>query len=114
MEKPKKDKALPSPMCTLSEIMEKLKEKDLYNEFKFTETEEMQAFGKNYKPNHLKIIKTYRFEGMSDLGDNTILYLLEDQDGNTGFILDVYGSDSNYGLAFDEFIKAIPIDEQTD
>lgn len=114
MKNPKQDNILPSAMCTLSEIMQKLKEKDLYHEFKFTETEEMQAFGKNYKPHHLKIIRTYRFEGMSDPSDNTILYLLEDKDGNIGFIIDAYGSDSNYGLAFDEFIKAIPLEEQTD
>ncbi len=113
MKTPKHDKILPPPLSTISQVMEKLKERDLYNEFTFSERDGMEAFGKKYKPQDLIIIKTYRFEGMSDPSDNSTIYLLEDKEGNIGFILDAYGSESNYGLAFVEFLKAIPVEEET-
>ncbi len=114
MKTPKDDKILPPPMSTLSEVMEKLKERNLYNEFTFIPQEGMQGFDKTYHAQELTIIRTYRFEGMSDPGDNTILYLLKDPNENIGFILDAYGSESNYGLPFVEFIKAIPVQEEID
>ena len=112
METPKNDKILPPAMSTLSEVMEKLKERGLYNEFRFCENEGMRGFEKTYQAKDLVIIRTYRFEGMSDPSDNTILYLLKDKEENIGFMLDAYGSESNYGWAFIEFLKAIPIEEE--
>ena len=114
MKTPNKDKILPPPMSTISEVMELLKERGLYHEFVFSAKEGMQAFGTTYKAEDLTLIKTYRFEGMSDPGDNSTLYLLEDKEGNIGFILDAYGSESNYGSTFIEFLKAIPVQEHID
>ena len=52
---------------------------------------------KIYKPEEIKILNFYRFEGESDPGDNSILYALETADGERGTLTDAYGpySDTN-------------------
>ena len=53
---------------------------------------------------------------MSDPADNSVLFLVEDNEKNIGYILDAYGIYSdNDGPAFDDFLKKIPVadrDEQ--
>ena len=48
---------------------------------------------KKWKAEELEVIKFYRFEGVSDPGDNTILYVIECNDGNKGLLVDAYGAD---------------------
>ena len=68
---------------------------------------------KFYKPNELKIIRTYRFEGNSDPSDSSILYLLEANDGKVGYSIDAYGVYSNHDDAlYDDFIRKIPMEER--
>jgi hypothetical protein len=100
----------PMEMNTLSEILEKLRLKNLDNELKMTDHGKMQSDrGKIYNPEDLTIIKTYRFEGDSDPADNSILYLLEDKDQQIGYILDAYGMySSQEGVGFSDFLKKIP------
>ncbi len=100
----------PVEMNTLSQILEKLRLKGKDNELKMTDHGKMQSqHGKIYKPEDLTIVKTYRFEGMSDPGDSSVLYLLEDQDKEIGYIIDAYGTYSdNDGPSFDDFLKKIP------
>lgn len=98
-------------MNTLSQILEKLRLKGKDNEFKMTDHGKMQSktLDKIYKPEDLTIVKTYRFEGMSDPADSSVLYLIEDNDGNIGYISDAYGVYSNNeGAGFDDFLKKIP------
>lgn len=65
-----------------------------------------------YNPSDLTILKTYRFEGDSNPDDNAVLYVVKDNAGNRGMIIDSYGADSNYpGEKFDEFLRAIPVHE---
>jgi len=67
---------------------------------------------KNYLPEELSILKTYRFEGDSNPDDNVALYVLQDNNQNLGIIIDSYGAESNYpGEEFDTFLRAIPIQE---
>ena len=79
----------PIAMNTLSQILEKLRLKGKDNELKMTDHGKMQSksLSKIYKPEDLTIVKTYRFEGDSDPGDNSVLYLVEDQEKNIGYIL---------------------------
>lgn len=101
----------PIEMNTLSQILEKLRQKGLDNEIKMTDHGKMQGVGLNkiYNPEDLTIIKTYRFEGDSDPADNSVLYLLEDKDGNIGYIMDAYGMYSSHeNDGFDDFLKKIP------
>jgi len=46
---------------------------------------------KIYKPDQVKILNFYRFEGNSDPADNSILYALETDDGKKGTLVDAYG-----------------------
>jgi hypothetical protein len=52
---------------------------------------------KHYNPEQVKIVNFYRFEGSSDPGDNSILYVIETDDGTKGTLVDAYGvySDSD-------------------
>ena len=108
----------PVEMNTLSQILEKLRLKGKDNEIKMSDHGKMQSknLNKIYKPEDLTIVKTYRFEGMSDPGDNSVLYLVIDKDGDIGYMLDAYGVYSdNDGPAFSDFLKKMPVadrDEQ--
>ena len=101
-------------LTTLSAVMEKLRLKKQDKEFIMTK----KGFGtdaKTYRPDELAIIKTYRFEGDSDPSDNSILYLIEANDGSIGYSLDAYGVYSNHGDdGYDDFIRKIPVMERTD
>lgn len=54
---------------------------------------ESRSLKREWKAGELEVVKFYRFEGMSDPGDNTILYLIETQDGRKGLLVDVYGAE---------------------
>lgn len=115
METPTPNK--PGEMNTLSQVMNKLHSKGYDNELKMTDHGRMQPANneqeKIYDPEDLKIIKTYRFEGESDPSDNSVLYLLEDADGNKSYVLDAYGAYSSHDEAgFDAFIQKIPVEDR--
>ncbi len=100
-------------MNTLSQILEKLRMKKQDNEFNIHEKGFTCGKGKYYKPEELKIIKTYRFEGESDPGDSVILHVLEANDGMVGYTMDAYGAYSNHiNDGYDDFIKDIPVEER--
>jgi hypothetical protein len=44
-----------------------------------------------YTPEEVTIVNFYRFEGASDPGDNSILYVIETKDGGKGTLTDAYG-----------------------
>lgn len=52
-----------------------------------TAEEGSQAYG----PEQISVINFYRFEGESDPGDNSILYVVETADGKKGTLVDAYG-----------------------
>ena len=97
-------------MVPMSAILEKLRKQRYDNEF----TMEGDAFiapnGNKYLPENLLIIKTYRFEGDSDPADSSVLYVIEANDGLIGYVLDIYGAESNHDAAFDDFVRQIQVD----
>lgn len=104
----------PKPMLTMSQVMSKLAQRGISQEFRMNENCEMKYNDgeRNYKPEDLKILRSYRFEGDSNPDDNAVLYVAQDTDGNKGIIIDSYGADSNYpGDKFDDFIREIPVEE---
>ena len=54
---------------------------------------------KTYKPDQVKIVNFYRFEGESDPGDNNILYVIETNDGIKGTLVDGYGAYSDENVS---------------
>lgn len=46
---------------------------------------------KAYQPEEINVINFFRFEGQSDPDDNTIMYVIETNDGLKGTLVDAYG-----------------------
>ncbi|MEO7046804.1 MAG: hypothetical protein ABI091_15990 [Ferruginibacter sp.] len=100
-------------MTTVTSVLEKLRIKKHDNEFKMTPEGFTPGNKKFYNPEDLKIIRTYRFEGDSDPGDNAIIYLIEANDGLIGYSLDAYGVYSDHDDdGYDDFIRKISVDER--
>lgn len=102
----------PTQMTTLTEVLEKLRLKKRDNEFKMTEKGFTVNDQKFYNPEDLTIIKTYRFEGESDPGDSSVLYLIEACDGMTGYSLDAYGVYSSHDEQYDDFIRKVKVEDR--
>jgi hypothetical protein len=103
-------------MNTLSQILNKFSVKGYDNEFRWT-PEGFTFNDKAYQPDDLTIVKTYRFEGVSNPSDMSILYLIKANDGLMGYSLDAYGVYSNHDdeEGYDNFVRQIPVkdyDEQ--
>lgn len=102
-------------MNTVSQIMEKMRQKKIDNELRYSPEGFSAGKGKFYQPEDLTIIKTYRFEGESDPADMAVLYIIEASDGLIGYSLDAYGTYSDHGedaLEFNNFIRQIPIKDR--
>jgi hypothetical protein len=105
----------PTEMTTLSQVIEKLRLKRQDNEFILTPGGFTIGHGRFYQPHDLKIIKTYRFEGESDPSDESILYVMEGNDGTLGYSVDAYGAFSNHDdVHYTDFILRIPLEERDD
>jgi hypothetical protein len=65
---------------------------------------------KKYKPKDVKAVNFYRFEGISDPDDMSILYAIETSDGRKGTLVDAYGmySDDETG----KFMNKIEINKK--
>ncbi len=61
-----------------------------------------------FEAKDLKITEYYRFEGISDPDDNSIIYAIESTDGHKGIMIDAYGPYSDEHKA--AFILSIPIE----
>jgi hypothetical protein len=55
----------------------------------------------------LLITEFYRFEGMSDPEDNSVIYALESRQGHKGMIIDAYGAYSDENIT--RFLKNVKI-----
>ena len=67
---------------------------------------------KKYKPADVKAVNFYRFEGISDPDDMSILYAIETRDGCKGTLTDAYGrySDDETG----DFMKQVEVGKKTE
>ena len=99
------NKTLPQ-LKDMAECVEKITKDGYTHNFRATEeglvcneTEEI------FKPEQVKIKNFFRFEGMSDPEDNSILYAIETDNGLKGTLVDSYGAASDTNV--DEFIKAV-------
>ena len=80
-------------MKNLASCTNQMKQEGYKEDFKVT-TEGLTTFNnaKIFKPGQVRIVNFYRFEGESDPGDNTILYVMETDDGTKGTLVDGYGA----------------------
>jgi hypothetical protein len=68
---------------------------------------------KSYDPTQVKINNFFRFEGVSDPDDNSIMYVIETDDGKKGTIVDGYGAyadpdKSAFMIEVENITKKIP------
>lgn len=80
-------------MKNLVSCLNRMKEEGYKEDFKVT-PKGMTTFDKRkvYKPDQVRIVSFYRFEGESDPGDSMILYVIETDDGTKGTLADGYGA----------------------
>lgn len=91
---------------SLSVAIQDLQDKGYTADFNLVaEGIESKSLKKIWKAGDLDVVKFYRFEGMTNPGDNTILYLIETNDGRKGLLVDVYGADQ--GEISPEMIKKL-------
>ena len=105
----------PEGMSTLAEVLDVLKQRGYDREFRLMEDGRLQHLGDEriFDPEGFRIIRTYRFEGESNPSDAAVLYLLENDDGFIGYIINAYGAYDDYeGDVFDEFIRQLPVEER--
>lgn len=103
-------------MRSLTEVLMTLENRGEDNEFTLSAQGHIfhnAKSGGDYQAADLKIIKTYRFEGESDPGDTSVIYLIQANDGQRGYILDAYGTYSADSSRFAEALKAIPVEQPT-
>ncbi|MGI9525707.1 MAG: phosphoribosylpyrophosphate synthetase [Weeksellaceae bacterium] len=95
---------------TVVEAQEALREAGYAYEFD-TKDGEICLIGKDktYTPQDLKIVADLRFEGMTNPGDNMVLYVVEANDGSKGTILDNVGGAE--AAQDPELMKQIPMVE---
>lgn len=84
-------------MKPMSEVIASLQEKGHSKDFDVNKEGQLIILNSDnkYTAKEVEILKIYRFEGMSNPGDSTILYLLKTKDGQTGTILDSYGAENS-------------------
>lgn len=54
-----------------------------------------EKISEKFVPSDLKITEYYRYEGMSDPEDSSVIYAIESKDGHKGVIIDAYGAYSD-------------------
>ena len=67
---------------------------------------------KKYKPSDVTAVNFYRFEGISDPDDMSILYAIETKDGCKGTLTDAFGLYSDDATG--EFMKQVEIAKKTE
>ena len=91
---------------TLSESIKKYEAKGYNKNFELTEKYlHCLDNDRKYDPKEFSIVEVKRFDGMTDAGDDTVIYVVEADDGKTkGLIVDGYGVYSD-SLSFEMINK---------
>jgi hypothetical protein len=98
----------PLKMQTLSESTNDAFSRGYNENFRVVTSGLSTADGKIiYNPQDIMISDFYRFEGLSDPQDNSILYLIETVDGKKGILIDAYGPDADAKIS--SFIRQVEI-----
>lgn len=93
---------------TVSEAIDGLKARGFTTDFEFVNGE-FQGFkdGRSFSAEELTIVEHYRFEGISNPDDESIVFAIESNDGVRGVLVDAYGLYANPELA--AFLKNVAI-----
>lgn len=79
-------------MNTLTACVNKVVKDGYTDSFKVTQSGLYScSTDKTFKPDQVKVVNFYRFEGESDPADMSILYVIEAVSGEKGTLIDAYG-----------------------
>jgi len=94
-------------MKTLASCINKMTMEGYTEDYKVNESSQLISLRdeKNYSPEEVHIVNFYRFEGASDPADNSILYVIETDDGKKGTLIDAYGPYADPQVS--KFIKRV-------
>lgn len=100
-----KIKAIPE-LKSLTECLEKANAEGYREQFVATEKGlKSTASEKEYSPDQIKVVDFFRFEGVSDPDDSSVLYVIETNDGQKGTLTDAYGMYADPNVA--KFMTAV-------
>lgn len=89
-------KIMEKSYTSLSVAIKALQEEGYTEDFNLIEEGvESRSLKRQWNAGELDVVKFYRFEGMTDPGDNTILYVIETKCGTKGLLVDAYGADTS-------------------
>jgi hypothetical protein len=94
-------------MQTLSQVLNKLVAKGL-KEFILTEKGMTVNNNDYYDAEDLEIVKVFRFEGVSDPSDMSVVYVLQTKDQLLGYSMNAYGTYNDKEIDYDNFIRRVP------
>lgn len=81
---------------TLSEAIKDLKDQGYIYDFNLEEKQLCcKKLDKNFPPKEFKVVGSFRFEGMSNPDDSSVLYVIETSSGEKGTLVDAYGAYSD-------------------
>lgn len=93
-------------MTDMEKCVRRLEEKGYNHQFRVEKKTLVSLTDKKkkFKPKDVKAVNFYRFEGVSDPDDMSILYAIETTDGTKGTLIDAYGnySDDDTGAFMQE------------
>ncbi len=94
---------------TLSQTLEELKEKGYVHDFNLLENElESKALNRKFDPDTFIVHDVYRFEGMSNPDDSSVIYAVETDEGIKGTLVDSYGTYG--GFLSEEMVDKLQFD----
>lgn len=77
---------------TLSQALNDLQHRGFDHDFNLLENcIECKTKQSLYDPEQFNVLEVYRFEGMTNPDDNSVLYAIETEDGVRGTLVDAYG-----------------------
>ncbi|MEH6408836.1 MAG: phosphoribosylpyrophosphate synthetase [Leeuwenhoekiella sp.] len=94
---------------SLSVAIEDLQKKGYDTDFNLVdEGIESKHHKKTWPAEKIEVESAFRFEGMTDPGDNSVLYVINTHDGTKGLLVDAYGAYS--GQISKEMIEKLRIE----
>jgi hypothetical protein len=98
----------PDTMTSPAQVLKALRRNNICNEFRFDGTglsiDDERYFGSQ----DVSIVRTYRFEGISNPDDEEVIYVLQANDGTMGYLHTAYGTYADQSDVFATFLRQIP------
>lgn len=95
-------------MTSLDKCIKHLEEKGFEDSYKVEDGRLLCLnTGNAFIANDIRAVNFYRFEGVSDPDDMSVLYAIETMDGRLGLLIDAYGCYAD--TAIGDFMRAVEI-----